>query len=225
VRTGKSARATLLGTQGFQHLEHDGELAETFNRVTIELTRLDAGQIVRTYDFSAFTTVMDVGGGGGELLSAILRAHPSVSGVLFELPHAIETARSNLQQAAVLERCRLVAGDFLKSIPAVAEGIILKSVLHDWADDRCRTLLSQVRSASRAGGILLVIEQELSESLSMSRSHQAIACSDLSMLVAHSGRERTLDEYRRLLQSAGFEVTRVIPIGPTLRIIESRADG
>ena len=94
VRTGKSARSLLTGTDGFKHLENDPKAAATFNHALAELTRLEAHSVVRAYDFSRFNRIIDLGGGYGELLSAILARNPNAHGVLFDLPHAIGGARA-----------------------------------------------------------------------------------------------------------------------------------
>src|SRR5262245_23928286 len=132
VKTGKSARALLIGTKGFEHLAGDPEAAAVFNEALGELTRLTAQSIVRAYDFSGLKRIVDVGGGYGELLASILRAHPGASGVLFDLDHAIGEARRRFQEAGLAERCEFVAGDFFRWLPRGGDAYVLKSVIHDW---------------------------------------------------------------------------------------------
>lgn len=222
VRTGQSARKLLLGTDGFEHLQNDPEAAAIFNRAAAELTRLAAERIVRSYDFSGMIRIVDVGGGSGQLLATILRDFPATRGVLFDQPHAREPARERMQQAGLIERCELIAGDFFESVPTGADGYILKSVIHDWNDEQSRVILENCRRAMQLGtGRLLLMEEMLPDQLTGSLTHQAIARGDLNMLVALGAQERTEAELRALLESAGFTVSRVIATGSTFSVAEA----
>lgn len=221
VQTGQSARTLLHGTEGFQHLEQNPETAAIFNRSMVELTRLIAHGVLRVYDFAGQTRIVDVGGGYGELLGAVLAAHPAASGVLFDLPHAIENGRRHLEAAGLADRCELVAGDFFESVPGGADVYMLKSVLHNWNDERCARILANCRRAMAAGGRLIVVERIMPERMGVSPDHQAIARSDLNMLIALAARERTEAEFRALLGGAGFEVVRILPAELTYSVIEA----
>ena len=220
VRTGKSARSLLTGTEGFKHLEHDPQAAAVFNRALAELTRFESNSVVAAYDFSRFKRIVDLGGGYGELLSVILKKFPEVRGVLFDLPHAMDGARSYLDQAQLTSRCECVAGDFFHSIPVGGDAYILKSVLHDWNDDRCREILANCRKAFNDNTRLLLIERVLPEQLDHSPAHQSAARSDLTMLVALAAMERSEAQFRDLLGSAGFETKRIYPAG-VVSVIEA----
>jgi hypothetical protein len=221
VTTGKSARAMLTGTEGFKHLEDDPEAAAIFNQALVELTRMACAAVVAAYDFSGLRRVVDIGGGYGELLAAILRANPEATGVLLELPHALAGARRHLDRAGLSSRCEFRAGDFFASVPGGADAYLLKSVLHDWEDERSRQILGTCRRAMGEGARLLVVEQIVPDKLEVSATHQALAQSDLTMLVAHGARERTAADFRSLLESAGFAVARVVPAGPTFSVLEA----
>jgi orsellinic acid C2-O-methyltransferase len=224
VRTGQSARKLLLGTDGFEHLQNDPEAAAIFNRAAAELTRLAAERIVRSYDFSGLARIVDGGGGSGQLLATILQACPATRGVLFDLPHSIEPGRERLTQAGLIERCELVAGDFFESVPPGADAYVLKSVIHDWNDERSRVILENCRRAMQPrAGRLLLMEEMLPDRLDGSPTHRAIARGDLNMLVALGAQERTEAELRTLLDSAGLAVSRVIPTGSTFSIVEAFA--
>ena len=201
------------GTEGFQHLENDPEAAGTFNQALVELTRLTASNVVRAYDFSSVRHIVDVGGGYGELLSAILAANSSARGTLFDRPHAIEGARRHLEQAQLSDRCEFVAGDFFQSVPRGADAYVLKSVIHDWNDEKSGEILRNCRDAMGPGARLLLVERVLPMRWETSAAHQSTARSDLTMLVALAAQERTEDEFRKLLDSAGFELTRVCQAG------------
>ena len=220
VRTGRSARKRLLGTDGFEHLERDREAAAVFNQAFREVTRLACRSIVRAYDFSGLKRVADIGGGYGQLLAAILQAHPEITGILFDLPHAIDGAKA---EAGLTGRCEFIAGDFFRTVPPGADAYVLKNVIHDWNDERSTLILQNCRRAMKSDARLLVIERILPDHLQNSPRDQAAARTDLTMLIAHSGRERTEAEFPGLLAAAGLRVTRIIPAGEALNIIEARS--
>lgn len=221
IRTGRSARKLLTGTDGFEHLQRDPEMAAVFNRALVELTHLACQGVVRTYDFSGLKRIVDVGGGYGELLAAILRANPAASGVLFDLPHALEGGRRHIEEAGLAGRCEFVAGDFFESVPAGGDAYVLKSVIHDWNDERGLLILRNCRRALAGGARLVLVERVLPDRLDTSTDHRAVVRSDLHMLVALAAKERTESEFRALLESAGFRVSRVLPIGATFSVIEA----
>ena len=221
VKTGESARKLLTGTDGFKHLEQDPEAAAVFNRALVELTRLVSESVVRTYDFSGLKRIVDVGGGYGELLISILRANPAISGVLFDLPEVIEGGKRRFEEAGLASRCEFLEGDFFESVPGGADAYILKSVIHDWDDKNSERILENCRHAMAEGERLLLVERVLPDRLEVSAAHQAVVRSDLTMLVAHAAQERTEAEIRGLLSSAGFRVTRILPLGMTFSIIEA----
>jgi orsellinic acid C2-O-methyltransferase len=221
VKTGESAREIATGADGFDRLDADPEAAAVFNRAMGELTRLDAAAIVRACDFSQTQRIVDVGGGHGELLAAILLAHPAARGVLFERPHVLENGRRHLESAGVADRCEFRPGDFFQSIPAGGDAYVLKSVIHDWNDERGETILRTCRRAMDAHARLLLVERIVPPRLEVSAAHRAIARGDLNMLVSWGSRERTEAEFRTLLGAAGFDVTAVVPAGPTFGVIDA----
>jgi orsellinic acid C2-O-methyltransferase len=224
VKTGETARMHLSGTKDFQHLARDGELAALFNQAMVELTRLVAQDVARVYRFAGMTRILDVGGGSGELLAAILQANPAARGVLFDMDHARESGQRHLEALGLAERCEIVTGSFFEAVPGPAEAILLKSIIHDWDDDQSRDILDNCRRALAKGGKLLIIERLMPERLEPSPAHQAIARSDLNMLVGPGGRERTLAEFQALLASAGLSVSGVIPTASNFAIIEAVAE-
>lgn len=221
VRTGKSARKLLFGTDGFKHLEQNPELAAVFNQALVEVTRLTSEDVVRIYDFSGLKRIVDVGGGYGELLISILRANPANSGILFDLPHAIEGGKRRFEEAGLACQCEFVEGDFFKSVPKGADAYILKSVIHDWDDNNSKLILENCHHAMAEKGRLLLVERVLPERLEVTADHQAVVRNDLTMLVALAAKERTETQFRELLKSAGFRVTRILPVGMTFSVIEA----
>jgi orsellinic acid C2-O-methyltransferase len=221
VKTGESARKLLTGNSMFEDLERDPEQAAAFNQAMVELTRLAADGIVHAYDFSVMKRIVDVGGGYGQLLAEILKANPEARGTVFDLPHAAEKGRRYLAEIGLAERCEFVPGNFFESVPGGADGYMLKSVMHNWSDERAQVILQCCRRAMAGRAKLLVIDRIMPLRLDSSAAHRAIALMDLNMLVVLEARERTEEEFRALLSSAGFRVTRILPATPTLSIIEA----
>lgn len=168
--------------------------------------------------------MLDVGGGHGELLAAILQAHPVLRGVLFEPPHAVSGAQACLDEADVSPRCTVVAGSFLAAIPDGADMVLLKSVLHNSADDRCAEILRNRRNALAGRARLVVIERLMPETMRSPAADAALARADLNMLVGLGGRERTRAEFEALLAAAGFKPTRIATTGTEFRVIEAVPD-
>lgn len=221
VQTGKSARALLTGMKGFEHLSGDPQAAAIFNEALGELTRFAAENIARAYDFSGLERIVDVGGGYGELLACILRANPQATGVLFDLEHAIEEARRRFHEAGLAERCEFVPGDFFDAVPRGADAYLLKSVIHDWDDERSIQILARCCEAMAEGGRVLLVERIMPDRLEVSADHQALARTDLNMLIAHAAQERTAAAFHELLNAAGLGVARVIPVEATFCVIEA----
>jgi len=211
VRSGRSARANSGGSDDFIHLDTDPEAAELFHRAMTDLTQPIATAFAAAVDLRHARSVVDVGGGYGRLLATVLVAYPDVHGVLFDLPHAIAAAAPQLERAGVAGRCELVRGSFFDAVPAGADAYLLKSVLHDWGDERCATILGACRGAmaSSADARLFVIERLAPERFGLTARDRAIARSDLNMLVSLGGRERTEAQYREMLCRSGLEPRRI----------------
>lgn len=221
VKTGDSARPLVTGAGGFHHLDKDPAAAAVFNRAMAEFTRLVAAEFVRRYDVSPFRRVVDVGGGHGALLAAVLAAAPHARGVLVDLPHAMDGAARHLAEAGVSERSDCVAGDFFRSLPAAGDLYLLKAVLHDWEDEPALRILANCRAAIAPHGRLAIVERVLPDRLSTSAHDHALARADLNMLVALGARERGEAEFARLLGAAGFRVSRRIDTALEYSILEA----
>jgi SAM-dependent methyltransferase len=223
VRTGQSARKLLFGTDGFAHLDKDPEAAATFYRVTIELTRETAQLVTRAYDFSGLRQIVDVGGGYGELLAQVLAANPGASGILFDLPRAVEGAADNFEKnhADLGGRCSFAAGDFFESIPAGADAYMLKSVIHDWNDERSIRIMQNIRQAMAENSRLLIIEPIMPARDAEPSRRATFARQDLTMLVALGAQERSEAEFSKLLAAADLRISRIVPAGPISNVIEA----
>jgi SAM-dependent methyltransferase len=161
--------------------------------------------------------VVDVGGGHGRLLSAILARYPSVEGILFDLPGGIAAAEAGL--GGPLPRCKLVAGDFFEAVPEGANAYLMKKVLHDWSDDDAVRILANCRRAMAPGGRVLVAETVVPPG----NAPDPIKVMDVNMLVVTGGRERTADEFAALFERAGLKAGRVVPTGARVSILEAVA--
>ena len=221
VRTGDSIRKRASGFDGFHHLENDAQEALLFNRAMVELTQPVALAFARSVDWSGMRLIVDVGGGYGELVAAILSGHPALRGILFDLAHATGAAGARLAAAGVEGRCTLVTGSFFDAVPGAADAYLLKSVLHDWDDDRAVEILRNCRRVMAPHARLFVIERIAPEHFCDSPRDQGIARSDLNMLVGTGGRERTEEQYRQLLDTAELRISRLLALGDPYSAIES----
>ncbi len=216
VKTCKPAFNYVYGMGQFEYLAQNPGIAEIFNATMASGTALAATALISAYDFSEIKTIVDVGGGNGALIGAILKATPSMRGVLFDLPSVIEEARRVIEAEGVAGRCRLVAGNFFESVPSGGDAYILKYILHDWDDENAITILKNCHSAMKAHERLLVVEQLIPPGNEPSMTKLL----DLNMLVLLTGRERTEAEYRVLFASAAFRMTRVILTQSLFSIME-----
>jgi hypothetical protein len=222
VRTGEPAWDLAHGVTWTEYYARDPEAAAIFNRAMAEHTRDTAPGVLAAADLSRFRTVVDLGGGDGTLISHVLRAHPEVEGVVFDVPTGLATTAAKLAAAGVASRCQVVSGDFFVSVPPGADAYLLKQVLHDWDDERATAILRNVRAAVAPGGRVFVIERAVPEQVTPGDPAEARdLLLDLHMLVATGGRERTEREFERLLEAAGFGLARLTAIpGFDFRVIE-----
>lgn len=224
VRTGEPAFDRIFGMSNFEYWEHDAEAGAIHDAYFRAMARTTSAPLVAGYDFSRFGTVVDVGGSNGSLLAAILRAHPGVRGILFDLPHVVAGAAPVLAEAGVADRCAVVGGTFFESVPPGANAYLLKYIIHDWDDARAGAILRRCREAAAPGAVLLLIEQVLPERLEAGTAAQRVTRLDLQMLVlTPGGRERTEGEFRALLGAAGFALRAVLPTASPFHILEAIA--
>lgn len=214
LTTGESAFTHVMGAPFFDYLEQHPELGIPFQQAQAAYAMMDP-PLVAAYDFSSFRTICDVGGGTGAFLKRILEANPHLRGILYDMPGV--TANDVLGDLG--DRVEVIAGSFFERVPS-ADLLILKAVLHDWSDEKCAIILARCREAMPPDGRLLIIDRLLQEPFdAMSLFY------DLHMLQQIGGRERTEAEMRALLESAGFQLRRVIvptgsPMFP-LRVVEA----
>jgi hypothetical protein len=219
VQTGKPAREKVYGMNGFEYLQQHPEMARIFDDAMTNMSELLGPAVAAAYDFGPWGSVMDVGGGNGMLLADILKAHSGLRrGVLADLPHVLERARhrgllgGQLESRSVLQPC-----DFFKDVPSGCRAYIMKSVIHDWDDERAHAILVNCRQAVPDNGVLLLVEWALAED----NLPSAGKLTDVLMMLMTGGKERTVQEYGKLLAGAGFRLNRVFPTSVDLTIIEA----
>jgi len=159
----------------------------------------------------------------GELLAGIVSAHPHMRGTVFDLQHAVEGARAHLLMRGVADRCDVVGGSFFEAIPPGADAYLLKSVLHNWNDERSRSILAQVRKAAKPGSQVMLFERVVPERRSATELDREMARSDLNMLVGCGGCERTEASFREMLAGADLEPAYVKPLANGISVIAARA--
>ena len=213
VMTGKTAAQQQGLANSFDLMGRAPDIVDKFNAAMTELTRLVTPDILRSYDFSGISHLMDVGGGSGELLGAIAQQNRKLRGTVFDLPRCAEAASKHLQQIDISDRVEFVAGDFFEAVPAIADAIILKSVIHDWNDARSISILRNCREALPSNGKLLLVERLMPETPAATDEDKAHALSDLNMLRGPGGLERTKGQYRELLEQSGFDLVTIYPAG------------
>jgi hypothetical protein len=224
VKTGEMAPKLMYGFEtAFELMErrHPEQIAN-FNRSMRELTGLIAPFLAKAYDFAGARRIVDVGGGFGQLLVPVLRANPSLRGVVYDLPGCADGARKLMAEEGLDARCEFEGGDFFASVPAGADLYLIKSVIHDWDDAHACKLLERVREAMKPDAKLLVLEWPIPERVGPQDA--GIVATDLNMLVIAGGLERTEAEYRALLASVGLRVERVIPTPAGMAILEAVRD-
>lgn len=218
IRTGENAFKDLHGKDVWEHREAHPEHNEVFNDTMAALSSVIAGAVAQVYDFGEASSVCDVGGGRGVLLAAVLAANPRLTGTVFDLEHVVGRTAPPGAPESVAARWSVATGNFFEAVPA-ADAYLLKSILHDWPNGECVTILRTCRRSLAPGGVVLVVEGLIDRS-----GHEAEAAfSDLNMLVLPGGRERTESQYAVLFAAAGLELTRVIHTTSRMSIIEARA--
>jgi hypothetical protein len=221
VKTGNKTRVVDTGPEAFKKLSADPVRVDSFQKAMAEGSVRAAREALAAYDFSAFASVLDLGGGYGGVLSVLLAAHPHMMGAVCDLEYLAEPALRYLQEASVGGRAKFVAGDFFESVPGPYDAYILKFIIHDWDDELALKLLRNIHRAATASSTLLLLEQVIPENLSTTASDQAVIKSDLTMMTIGSA-ERTVAEYRRLLSQAQWTLTRVVQISPEFSLLEAK---
>lgn len=217
VKTGQTAFDHVFGMGFYDYLTQTAEAGAYFNEGMASASRRGVAPILGAYDFSGIGTLVDVGGGQGTFLAAILKSYPAMRGILFDLPQVVEIAKGIMRAEGVAERCELVAGDAMESVPSGGDAYVFKSVIVDRDDDRALKLLTNCRRAIAAQGKLLLVERLIPAASETSEAKQ----NDIRMMVLTGGTVRTEAEYRGLLEAALFKPRQIVPTQSPQHIIEA----
>jgi hypothetical protein len=219
VKTGHSSFERVYGESFWDRMRRLPDEYEMFNRALADLRSDEHQRIAGAYDWSGVNTVVDVGGGAGSLLAAVLETHPRMRGVLIDQPAVLPDADRLLSARHVRHRCDFASGSFFEPVAATGEVWAMCQILHDWPDAECRAILARCREAMRETDRLLVIEM-----LTMpGEPNPGIAVLDMMMLLYFGeARQRTVDEYGELFRATRLEFTRVVSTPSAFSIVEAR---
>ena len=212
LHTGRPAIEKFSPGGFWKLLESTPEDARVFNEGMAVKSQGQVTGVLSSYDFSRFGTIADIGGGHGHLLQAVLAAAPKAKGILFDQPSVVEGAAG-----IASDRLKLQAGDFFKGAIPSCDAYLVMQVIHDWSDEDSTKILSGIRRAAPSHAKLLLIEALIPDP---PRPDWAITL-DITMLALLHGRERTQNEYKKLLAAAGFRLDRVIDVGQSTAILEA----
>ena len=219
VRTGDTAFDHIHGMGFFDYLQQHPAEGKLFDEAMTGYVSQNTAAVIAAYDFTRFSKIIDVGGGHGALMNAILKASPESKGVIFDQSSVVEGAKKKVEAAGLSARCECVGGDFFVSVPAGGDAYTMASIIHDWDDARAIAILKNCRRAMSGEETLLLIELVIPPGDAPFFGKLL----DLEMLVVNGGRERTEAEYQALLAAAGFRLTRVVPTYSLASVIEATA--
>ena len=216
VQTGKPAFDHCHGAPLFPYLETHPEAASLFHEAMSGFSEQESAAILAAYDFSGFSDVIDIGGGRGALVAALLTTCSHLRAVILDLEPAAPGATQLLSEAGLTGRATFTAGDFFTAIPEGADVYLMKSVLHNWDDAAAARILRNCRMAMTKNARLIVIERVIP---AVTGPSEAILF-DINMLVVLRGQERTEKEYDELFRAADLKLVRIIPTRSHLSLIE-----
>ena len=217
VKTGLPVFKNLFGMEIFEYLAHNPSAAKVYDEAISSFSGKYPDAITSAYDFSSILKLVEVAGGRGSLFAAILKANPTMEGILFDVPHVIERTRHLIEAEGLKERCELVGGDFFESVPNGGNAYLLKNIIHNWDDERAVVILKNCHRAMQGNGKLLIVEMVIPSSNEPFFGKLL----DLQVMINYQGGcERTKAEYQTLFETAGFKLTKILPTASPLSIIE-----
>ena len=215
VRTGKQALDKVYGKPIFEFFQANRNEGAIFNQAMTDISSIDGPAVVEAYSFEGLRSIVDVGGGHGLLLAAILARNPHLHGTVYDMDPVIEGAKAGPLKP-MANRCKFESGDMFSSVPAGADAYIMKHIIHDWPDDLCVKILKACRKGVNAGGKLLVVDNVIQPGNEFAPGKFL----DLQMLIFPGGRERTENEFRELFAAAGWRLSRIVPLSVPESIVE-----
>jgi hypothetical protein len=221
VKTGEPAFDAIFGVPPFEYLAGNPSAAAVFDEAMTGWSMQNSVAVAEAYDFSGIRTLMDVGGGHGYLLATILKANPSLRGILFDTAEVTEGAKARISAEGLTDRCTVAAGDFFGSLPDGADACILKSVIHDWDDHQAAAILRNCGRAVGPGGRVLLAEMVIPPG----NDPHVGKLLDLEMLIMVGGRERSEADFRDLLATAGIKLARILSTQSPMCVVEGVVEG
>jgi len=219
IRTNVSAFEHVHGMQNYDYASQHSEETEIFADAMDGFAALVGAAVVEAYDFSSIRTLVEIG--GCQVLASVLAKHPSMRGILFDLPAVVESVSSFLRSHGVENRVELKGGSFFEAVPEGADAYLLQNILHWRSDEECVRILNAVHAAARPGAKLLVVEAIVETS----NEPQFAKTLDIAMLVStYGGKERTHAEWENLLKATGFRVSSTVPTASFACVIETIRD-
>lgn len=209
VRTGETAFDAYYSTDVWEFYDTHPEEAIRFNKAMAGLTQYYSHALLPAYDFSRFRTVIDIGGGNGALLFAILGAYPTVYGAIFDAPAVIPETEKLILDSPFQDRCTTIAGNFFDAIPIGYDAYLLKFILHDWSDDDCVVILRNCAEVMAVGNRVLILDSVIPSG----NYPHAGKYTDVTMLACTRGRERSAVDFRQLIEAAGLHFAGISDIG------------
>jgi len=218
LENGKTVAERVTKMPLFEYFTKDKEESEVFNRAMTNFSAVLIPAVLEAYDFSYLNgkTLVDVAGGHGYVLTAILQKYPQIKGVLFDLEHVVAGAKAGIQKLGLADRCPTASGDFFKAVPS-GDAYVMKHIIHDWDDERALTILQCCHRAGAKNAKVILVEAVISKG---NEPHMA-KWLDIEMLLLPGGRERTEEEFHALFERAGFRLTRVVATKSPVCVIEA----
>jgi len=219
LETGANSFERTHGVPMFAYLQKHADKERAFAASMASISGTENAAIARAYAFGRFAQLVDVGGAHGHLLATILRRHKKLRGVLFDQPQVVASARDGgfIRAPDVRERCEVAGGSFFESVPAGADGYVMKYIIHDWDDEKSMRILGHCRDAMTPEGRVLVVDHVIPQGNSASWAKLL----DVNMMVGPGGQERTREEFRALFARVGLRLARVIQTSCPLSILEA----
>jgi SAM-dependent methyltransferase len=219
VRSAKNPFEQAFGQPLFAYLSEHQDEAVLFDAAMNGFHGGETGAVLDAYDFDGIATLADIGCGNGTALSATLKRYPKLRGLFFDQAHVMERTRNNIQTAGHADRSEVQSGSFFESVPAGADAYFMRHVIHDWPDEASAQIVRNIRRVIPANGKLLIVETIVPEGNGPSH---AKAFDITMMLFPPQGLERTEDEYRKLLGTVGFAISKITPTKSPVSVIEAR---
>lgn len=216
IETGRPGFDRVFGLPLFEYLAKHPDEGRIFDQAMQSIHGPETPAMIEAYDFGAFTTIVDVGGGNGSTLIEILRAAPRARGIVFDLPGVVERAAPAIGAAGLGDRCRAEAGSFFESVPSGADAYILRHIIHDWDDEKSIQILRRCRAAAAPNAKTLIVENVIPPG---DEPHPG-KWLDIIMLAVPAGRERTAAEYEKLFAAAGLKLARIVPTKSPVSVVE-----